>query len=136
MSWGTLFREHRWQKLFSIGMAVMIWLTVSTDGLRIARAGQSQARMFHTVPITVLASVSSLGRYQVSPSTVRVELQGDPDTLEQFPASSLQAYVNLVDLHSTPQMVFIQVNPPPGTRLVSLNPVEALVDRVSDDVIP
>jgi len=136
MNWGTLFRENRWQKLFSIGMAVMIWLTVSTEGLRFARAGYGQTRLFPTVPVAMLASASSPGRYQVSPATVRVELYGDSDILEQMPPSDLEAYVNLVDLRATPQMVFIQVNPPPGIRLVSVDPPKVLVERLPDDIIP
>lgn len=137
MSWGTLFRENRWQKLFSIGMAVMIWLTVpSTQALRIARDSSSELRAFPAVPITVLASASSLGRYRVNPSTVRVELRGDAEVLERLTPSELEAYVNLVDLRATPQLVFIHVNPPPGTHLISVDPIKVLVDRLPSDSLP
>ncbi|MBN8246705.1 MAG: hypothetical protein J0L84_04600 [Verrucomicrobia bacterium] len=137
MSWGTLFRENRWQKLFSIGMAVMIWLTVpSTQGLRIARDSNSEIRVFPAVPITVLAKASSLGRYQVNPASVRVELRGDSGVLEQLAASELEAYVNLVDLRATPQLAFIHVNPPPGTHLISVDPIKVLVDRLPNDPAP
>lgn len=137
MSWGTLFRENRWQKLFSIGMAVMIWLTVpSTQGLRIARDGNSEVRVFPAVPITVLANASSLGRFQVNPASVRVELRGDSEVLERLTASELEAYVNLVDLRATPQLVFIHVNPPPGTHLLSVDPIKVLVDRLPNDPAP
>ncbi|MCW5558006.1 MAG: hypothetical protein KIT22_09285 [Verrucomicrobiae bacterium] len=136
MSWGTLFRENRWQKLFSIGMAVMIWLTVSTEGLRIARTATRQTRVFRSVPVSVLASASGSGGYRMDPATVRVELYGDPDVLEQLPPSELEAYVNLVDVRATPQMVYLHVNPPPGTRLVSVEPGKVLVDRLPDDIAP
>jgi len=134
MSWGTLFRENRWQKLFSIGMAVLIWLTVpSTQGFRISRAGDSELRVFPAVPITVLAKASSLGRYQVTPSTVRVELRGDPEVLDRILPSELEAYVNLVDLRATPQLIFLHVNPPPGSQLISVDPIKVLVDRIPSE---
>lgn len=137
MTLGPFFRENRWQKIFSIGMALMIWLTVrSTEGLRIANAMSGPSRVFDTVPVAVLTSASNLGRYRVLPRTVRVELRGDPMVLGRLPESDLEAYVNLMDLQATPQMIALHINPPPGTQLVSVAPAKVLVDRLPDDNPP
>jgi len=137
MSVRLFFRENRWQKLFSAGLAVMIWFTVrSTEGLRVSSVEAGRTRIFERISITVLTSAADLGRYRVSPEFVRVELRGDPDVLEHLPPSELEAYVNLVELKATPQTVLLHVNPPPGTDLVSVSPARVLVDRLPEGSPP
>jgi len=137
MSVHLFFRENRWQKLFSAGLAVLIWFTVrSTEGLRMSNLDAGRTRTFERISITVLTSAADLGRYRVFPEFVRVELRGDPKVLEQLPPSELEAYVNLVDLKATPQTVLLHVNPPPGTDLVSVAPFRVLVDRLPEGSPP
>ena len=137
MSWRAFIRENRWQKLFSVGLAVLIWFTVrSTEGLRVGGLDASHTRVFDRVSITVLTSAADLGRYRVTPESVRVELRGDPDVLEHLSAAELEAYVNLVDLRATPQSVSLHVNPPNGTDLVTVLPSKVQVDRLADGDAP
>jgi hypothetical protein len=133
MSWRDYILEHRWQKLFALGLAVLIWFTVrSTGGLRNVDDASDGIRHFDNVPIVVLTSAADLGRYEVSPSRVRVELSGTPERLRDLTPSMIEAYVNLVDLGRTPQTINIHVNPPSGTTVTLVDPVKILVDRLSD----
>lgn len=137
MSWRALFLENRWQKLFSGCLAVLIWFTVrSTEGLQNAGSAGGRSRVFGDVSITVLTSAAALGRYRVAPETVRVVLRGNPEVLESLHPFEIEAYVNLVDLHATPQSVLLHVNPPPGTDLVSVTPAKVLVDRLPEGSAP
>jgi YbbR domain-containing protein len=133
MSWNALFRENRGQKLFALGLAVLIWFTVrSTEGLRLVEDESHATRRFESVSITVLTSASDLGRYQVSPESVMVELRGNPAVLNQLAPRELEVYVNLIDLGTTPQDFPLHVNPPPGTDLVAVRPLKVLVDRLPE----
>ncbi len=136
MSVRDFLRENRWQKLFSVGLALLIWFTVrSTEGLRISNSDANQTRTFERVSIAVMTGPSDLGRYRVTPEAVTVELRGDPRVLERMSLSELEAYVNLVDLRATPQTVFLHVNPPPGTDLVGVSAAKVIVDRLPEDSV-
>lgn len=133
MSWRDYILEHRWQKLFALGLAILIWFTVrSTEGLRIVDDASDGIRHFDNVPIVVLTSASDLGRYEVNPARVRVELGGAPERLRDLNPAMIEAYVNLVDLGNTPQAVNIHVNPPAGTTVTLVDPGKVLVDRLSE----
>lgn len=137
MIWRTFFRENRWQKLFSIGLALLIWFTVrSTEGLGLTQPAVGQRRTFEDVPITVLTSAADLGRYRVEPETVQVQLRGDREVLEHLTLSEVEAYVNLIDLRTTPQTISLHVNSPPGTALVAVNPIKVLVERLTEGTAP
>ena len=133
LDWRELVLANRWQKLFAFGLSVLIWFTVrSTEQLRILEDSADGTRTFLNVPIVVLTSASDLGRYAVRPDTVEIELRGAPAALRQIPADLIEAYVNLVDLGATPQMLDIHVNPPSGTAVVSVTPSRIQVDRLKD----
>lgn len=133
MSFRDYLLEHRWQKLFALGLAVLIWFTVrSTEGLRIVDDASDGIRHFDNVPIVVLTSAADLGRYEVRPSRVQIELGGAPERLRDLTPSMIEAYVNLVDLGRTPQTLNIHVNPPSGTVVTLVNPDKVLVDRLSE----
>jgi YbbR domain-containing protein len=137
MSWRNLFYEHRWQKLFALGLAVLIWLTVrSTQGLKIIEDTADEARTFRDVPIVVLTSAADLGRYEVNPAMVQVELRGLPNAMVNVSPALIEAYVNLVDLGRTPQTVPVHINPPPGTSVSLVSPVRIVVNRLSEGVSP
>ncbi len=133
LQWKRLLLENRWQKLFALGLSILIWFTVrSTERLRIIDDGADGTRVFASLPIVVLTAASDLGRYEVKPESVSVELRGDTSGLLQLPPNLIEAYVNLVDLGRTPESVEIHVNPPPGTEVVSIRPNRVLVNRIAD----
>jgi hypothetical protein len=133
LDWRELILANRWQKLFAFGLSVLIWFTVrSTEQLRILEDSADGTRTFLNVPIVVLTRSTDLGRYVVRPETVEIELRGTPSDLRQIPADLIEAYVNLVDLGTTPQMMDIHVNPPPGTGLISVTPARIQVDRLKE----
>jgi len=137
LHWRNLFLENLGQKLFALGLSILIWFTVrSTERLRIMDAAADGSQRFFEVPIVVLTSATDLGRYEVSPSKVQVELRGTPGRLGALQAHSIEAYVNLVDLGKTPQSVHIHVNPPAGTTVILVEPVQVRVDRISENPPP
>ncbi len=137
MNWQDLFRENRWQKLFALGLSVLIWFTVRSPERLTEKLGLLDDEVdgtwtFTNVPILVLTAATGLERYQVTPVTVRVDLRGDRQKLRDLPSTSIQVYVHLADSTTTPQTLEIQVNPPPGTTVVTIEPTWARVERLSE----
>lgn len=125
------FVINRWQKLFALFLAVLIWLAVRS-GVTLTPAADDvghEPRRFDQLPITVLTTSTDLGRYRLEPEFVSVILRGDATLLEKIKPSQIEVFVNLTEdspMGTRP----IHVYPPEGTELVSLQPREVLVDRL------
>lgn len=133
MPWRTLLLENRAQKLGSLALAALIWLTVrsnlgierlaSNDGLRI--------RVLENIPVGVLASGMGDSGVQIRPSVVHVEIEGDPDVVQRLTPGDLQAYVNLLG-PDAPQQGMFRVNArAPGVRVAAVLPESVRVERAS-----
>jgi hypothetical protein len=125
------FVTNRWQKLFALSLAILIWLAVHS-GVTPAPEGITGhlPREFPDVPIMVLTPATDLGHYRLQPKSVRVLLRGDPAVLKLINARAIEAFVSLAEdspMGARP----IHVYPPAGTALISVEPDEVLVERLS-----
>lgn len=131
MSWRALLTENRAQKLGSLALASLIWLTVrsnlgmdrlaSTDGLRI--------RVLENIPVGVLAAGGGDRAVQMLPSVVHVEVEGDPDVVQRLTPSDIQAYVNLLSPEAPRQGMFRVNARAPGVRVAAVLPESVRVER-------
>ncbi len=124
------FVINRWQKLFALILAVLIWLAVRT-GISLNPAGDvgHEIRQFERLPLTVLTTSTDLGRYRLEPEHVTIILRGDPTVLQKVRPAEIEAFVNLAE--NTPMGTrLIHVYPPEGTAVVSVRPQEVLVERL------
>lgn len=125
------FVTNRWQKLFALVLAILIWFAVHS-GVTLAPeavAGHSHQE-YAEVPLLVLTPAADLGRYRLQPESVRVLLRGDPSVLKVVNSRAIEAFVSLAEdspMGTRP----IHVYPPAGTALISVEPDEVLVERLS-----
>lgn len=125
------FVTNRWQKLFALFLAILIWLAVHS-GVTLAPEdppGHGHQE-FVDVPLLVLTPAADLGRYRLQPESVRVLLRGDPSILKVVNARTIEAFVSLAEdspMGTRP----IHVYPPAGTALISVEPAEVLVERLA-----
>lgn len=134
MNWRDFFTTNRWQKLFSLVLATMIWFAVSS-GVQLAPLMEDlghDARQFEGLPITVLTQASDLGRYRVEPDRVTLVLRGDRVMLDAVEPVQLEVYVNLAEPGSRLATRPLHVYVPAGTELVSIHPREVLVERLPE----
>ena len=120
-----LFLEDFWLKLFSLLLAVVVWLIVSF-------ASQKQElvtpRVFSDLPIRVVSSAEDVRGFKVSPNKAQVIVQGNASTLQNLENNDLHVVVDLTglatagDLHKR-----VRVSVPAGVGLVSVVPDEVLV---------
>lgn len=124
------FVTNRWQKLFALVLAVLIWLAVRAGvSLNPVEEVGHGTRQFDRLPLTVLTTSTDLGRYRLEPEHVTIILRGDPAILQNIRAGEIEAFVNLTE--NTPMGTrLIHVYPPEGTELISVRPEEVLVERL------
>ena len=133
MSWKSLFQESLWQKLFALGLAILIWLTVSSsEAVRFGALDVESVQEISGVPIVVLTRAADVWRYEVRPDRVSVTLRGPSGLLSAVTAMRMEAYVNLVELDQASGEVEIHVNAPAGTRVVEVDPSRVLVERIRE----
>ena len=135
MSWKTLFQENFWQKLFALGLAILIWLTVSSsEAVRFSALDVEEVQEVAEVPIVVLTHASDVWRYEVRPDRVSVTLRGPSGLLSAVTAMQMEAYVNLVgkEPEQASGEVEIHVNAPVGTRVIEVDPPRVMVQRIRE----
>lgn len=133
MAWREFFTHNRWQKLGSLGLAILIWLTVNAD-LGMERTGYhdpTRVRHFENIPVGVLSTGGDSDRFRINPETVLVELHGEPETLRRLNASDVEVYVNLADAgpNNTNMARRIHVRAP-GIRHAEAMPEEVRIERI------
>jgi YbbR-like protein len=128
----NLFLRDFWLKLFSLALAVLIWLTVSftirKGGEPAGAAGHPATepqRIFLGVPVQKMASAADVRSFKVSPGEVDVTVEGDTELMHDLRASDIRAYVDLTGIESarSPRQR-VEVTTPAGVTYVRIVPEE------------
>jgi YbbR domain-containing protein len=113
-------------KLFSLFLAVAIWLTVhkiyEEPGAASGLAGGNTVT-FGNLPVLVVSAASNVRDFRVAPLTVRVTVSGSAEDMARLQADQVHAVVNLTDIEPERDWhVSVEVSAPPGVTLVSVDP--------------
>ncbi|MGO8925430.1 MAG: hypothetical protein ACLQU3_00690 [Limisphaerales bacterium] len=120
-----LFLEDFLLKLFSLLLAVVVWLIVTFASQK--EAGMTP-RVFSNLPIRVLSSAEDVRGFKVSPDEVEVIVQGNVKTLQNLQSKDIRAVVDLTgvaaarDLHKP-----VEVSVPQGVTFIRVEPEEVQV---------
>ena len=123
----NLVLEDFWLKLFSLMLALLLWLTVTVARRKDTGADQLVLPKM-LLPVTILASAEDVHNFRVSPGEVQVTLQGNPKTLQNLQTNDIRAFVDLTgvaaarDLHKR-----IEVSVPAGVTALRVKPEEVQV---------
>jgi len=102
-----VFRDF-WLKLFSLVLAVLVWLTVTFASQKEVRTDE---RVLSNLPITILSGTEDVRNFKVSPNEVQVTVQGDAKSLQNVQGKDIRAMVDLTgvtvarDLHKRVQVL-------------------------------
>ena len=122
----NLVLEDFWLKLFSLVLAVLIWLTVTFASQKDVR--DRSARVLEDLPVTILASAEDVRNFKVSPSEVEVTVQGDPKTLQNLQSKDIRAMVDLTGVEAARDLrKRIEVSVPAGVTHLRVAPEEVQV---------
>jgi YbbR domain-containing protein len=127
-----IFRDF-WLKLFSLALAVLIWLTVS---FAIQKEGSpatalvlpQQARTFANVPILVMSTAQDVHNMKVRPGVVEVTVQGDAKTVYDLKQMDIRVIVDLTGIESARDLrKRLEVSALPGVSSVRVVPEDVQV---------
>jgi YbbR domain-containing protein len=120
-----IFLEDFFLKLFSLLLAIVVWLIVTFASQR--EAGMTP-RVFSNLPVRVLSSTEDVRGFKVSPNEVEVTVQGNAKTLRNLQSKDIQAVVDLTgvatarDLHKP-----VEIAVPAGVAFIRVAPEEVQV---------
>jgi YbbR domain-containing protein len=120
-----------WWKLFSVILAVVIWVTVHNVRDEPVASGAAVAGVtltYDNLPVQIVATASDVHYFRVLPDTVKVKVSGVPEVIAVLQANQVHPVVNLTDVTATGNLKQrVEVSMPPGVTLVSVEPAEVAV---------
>ncbi len=120
-----LILEDFWLKLLSLGLAVLIWFTLS---LASQKEGGTTRQVFHALPVAVVSATDDVRNFRVSPGSVEVTVQGDASTVHDLHSKDLRVFVDLTGVATARELSKrINVAVPPGVMLVEVVPAEGQI---------
>jgi YbbR domain-containing protein len=120
-----LFIKDWGWKLFSLLLAVGIWLTVH----KIEEPKNSEATAagspvtYHNLTVFIVSRTADVHLYRAIPNTVSVTVSGPPEVIAVLQANEIRATVDLTEddsVHDLKRRVDVSV--PPGVKLVNIDP--------------
>ncbi len=119
-------------KLFSFGLALMIYFTVKvaiknepTPGLSLTPGSR---RTFPSLPVVILSSAEDVRSVKVNPKEVEVTVAGDPKRLRELNSKDIRVLLDLTGIGAAHDLrKRIEVSTPAGVTHVNVDPDEVQV---------
>ncbi len=115
-------------KLFSLFLAVAIWLTVHKiyeEPKAATGPAAGNTVTFGNLPVRVVSATADVRYFRVAPLTVKVTVSGSAEDLARLQADQVHAVVNLTDIGPERDLHLpVDVSAPPGVTLVSVDPTK------------
>jgi YbbR domain-containing protein len=111
-------------KIFSVVLALIIWLTVHNiyAGPGVA-ATQAREDTYGDLPVLVVSGSADVHDFRVSPATVSVTVSGPPGVMSTLQADEIRATVDLTGVAPGKNLQRkVDVSTPPRVTLVSVDP--------------
>ena len=134
----NIFLRDFWLKLFSLVLAVLIWLIVwlfaikqdvaPSAGLR--GISSLETRVFMNIPVQAVSAASDVRNFKINPGQVNVTVRGETKSFQNLQPTNIHAIVNLTRFNSASDLTNkIEVSVPPNIMLLSTEPdtVEVII---------
>ena len=129
-------KDFGW-KLFSVFLALAIWLTVHkileesvpAPVLVPPRlAAETVTNKFTSLPVLVVSAAADVREFHVTPAAVNVTVSGQSEIVAALQAGQIHALVDLTDIESARDLHRrVDILVPPGVTLVNVEPPEVNV---------
>jgi YbbR domain-containing protein len=118
-------KDFGW-KLFSLFLALAIWLTVYKiyeEPKTASGPAVGDTVTFGNLPVLIVSTASDVRDFRVAPDTVAVKVSGSPEVMADLQANQIRAVVDLTDIQSARDLRRrVDISMPPGVTLVSVDP--------------
>ena len=128
-------KDFGW-KLFSVLLALAIWLTVHKILEESApppvvvppRPPTPVATTFTNLPVLIVSAAADVREFHVTPNTVTVTVSGQPEIMAVLQANQVHALVDLTDIEAARNLQRrVDITTPAGVTLVNVDPAEVNV---------
>jgi YbbR domain-containing protein len=120
-----LFLDDFLLKLFSLALAVVVWLIVTFAS---QKGAGTTPRVFYDLPVTVLSSAEDVRNFKVSPNEVIVTVEGDAKTVQNLQSKDVRVTVDLTGVGTARDLrKRIEVSVPAGIACMRVAPEEVQV---------
>jgi YbbR domain-containing protein len=130
----TLILKDFWLKLFSLGLAALIWFTVNiaiqnqVSPVVSLPLGKLDRRTFSGLPVVVMSSAEDSRSFRVNPKSVDVTIEGDAKVLKSLYDRDIRVIVDLTGVEAAHDMrKRIQVSAPSGVSHIKIDPEEVQI---------
>jgi YbbR domain-containing protein len=116
-----------WWKLFSLVLAVVLWLTVYKirEGPAVPSAVAGVVLTYGSLPVLVVSGASDVRDFRVVPGTVAVKVGGPAEVMAVLQADQVHPVVDLTGITAAGNLQRrVEVSTPPGVTLMSVEPAE------------
>lgn len=120
------FTKDTGWKLFSVLLAVTIWLTVYKIRDEPALSASSGVQtIYGNLTVLAVSAASDVRDVRVMPSSVTVQVSGPPQVMAVLQANQIHAVVDLTGSQAVSNLKQrVEVSAPPGVTLISVDPPE------------
>jgi len=102
MRFRDLILSNFWLKVFSLVLAVMVWLAIHSNIQTGSLASQNPFRVpdngEFARPIVLMTAPNDQQGYVVNPLSFNIKVNGDPEVLKKLNPEDIQVYVRLTDV--------------------------------------
>jgi YbbR domain-containing protein len=124
-----------WLKLFSLGLAVLVWFTLNSmanqkEGFvpRPSPLQTLEQRTFSNVPVAVVSSADDSRAFHINPKQVDVTVAGEPQAIKNLYNHDIRVLVDLTGIEAAHDLrKRIEVSTPAGVTRVRVEPEEVQV---------
>lgn len=121
-------QDWKW-KLFTLLLAVLIWLTIHHNIQRESRTASAVAfestLTYGNLPVLVVSTAADVHGFHITPATVNVKVAGSAENIGKLQASQIRAVVDLTDIESAKELTRqVDVSTPAGITLISVEPLK------------
>lgn len=123
-------------KLFSVFLALAIWLTVhkileesAPPPAVVPASPPSQATTtFTNLPVLIVSAAADVREFHITPNAVTVTVSGRPEVMAKLQAGHVHALVDLTDIEAARDLRRpVAISMPPGVALVNVEPPDVNV---------
>ena len=126
--------QDLWLKLFSLALAVLIWLTVNFATKNDVAPGSTlpfsprEQRTFHNVPVLLMCAADEVRGFKVNPKEVDVTVEGDAKVMQKLQDRELHVVANLTGIGAAEDLhMKVEVSTPTGVKRVRVDPQEVQI---------
>ena len=116
----SLIFHHFWLKLFSVVLAVLIWLTVRGTSSEVTRT-------FPNRPILVLTDTSQHTTVAINPTEASITVRGPSSLLQEITEQDINVFIRIAERAQFSGELPIRVHVPSGASVALITPATTFV---------